>query len=175
MAKPKVNVPILVAGLLLVVPLVALLYSGFGKNPNARPSALVGTVAKDFTLVDLDGNPVSLSDFEGEPVVLNFWSTWCGPCKYEHPLLLDAAKQVPEVHFFGVIYSDEPAKIRQYLRREGQAYPHLVDPGNRVAIDYGVTGVPETFFIDRSGTIVHKEAGQLHPYVLRDMLTEVRK
>ncbi len=175
MSRSRVNWPILVVGLALVVPLLGLLYSGFGKDPHARPSALVGTRAAEFSLRDLDGNEVALSDFAGRPVVLNFWSTWCGPCKFEHPVLQQAALDNPDVVFLGVIYADDPDKVRRYLQRAGSTYPHLVDEDNRVAIDYGVTGVPESFFIDRNGVIVHKEAGPLVPPVLRAKLDEARR
>lgn len=172
----KVNWPVLLVGLGLVVPMIVLFAVSFGNDPNARPSALVGTQASKFTLVDLDGNTVSLEDFAGDkPVVLNFWSTWCGPCKIEHPYLQQAARQVDDVVFLGVIYSDDPNKARMYLKRAGSTYPNLVDADNRVAIDYGVTGVPETFFIDRSGKIIHKEAGPLSPPQLKAKLDEVRQ
>ena len=146
----------------------------FGNDPNARPSALVGTTAHTFELVDLDGNTVKMSDLAGKAVVLNFWSTWCGPCKYEHPLLQQAASVAPaDVVFLGVIYSDDPQKVRRYLKSAGSAYPNLIDPDNRVAIDYGVTGVPESFFIDKTGVIRHKQAGPLDPHTLREKLAEV--
>ncbi len=173
-SKPRVNAWVLVLGLLLVLPLVALLASGFGTNPNAIRSQLVEREAPDFALVDLDGTPVQLSALRGSPVVLNFWSTWCGPCKYEHPMLLQAARANPDVRFFGVIYQDETPKIRRYLALEGSAYPHLEDPGGRVAIDYGVTGVPESFFIDRHGMVVHKQNGPLDPTVLSAWLGALR-
>lgn len=175
MTTRRVNMPVLVAGLALIVPMIVLFAISFGNNPNARPSALVGTRATDFSLVDLDGNAVSLGELAGKPVVLNFWSTWCGPCKFEHPVLQQAAKANPDVAFYGVIYSDDPQKARMYLQRAGTTYPHLVDTDNRVAIDYGVTGVPESFFIDRQGTIVYKFVGPLEPQQLAQLLAMVRR
>ena len=172
-ARGKVNWPILVAGLAIVAGLVAVLASGFGNDPHALPDVRTGTVAPLWKMADLDGQEWSLEALKGEPVVLNFWSTWCGPCKYEHPLLLQAAREVPEVKFLGVIYSDEPDAVRRYLAAKGTAYPHLVDPGGHAAIDYGVGGVPETFFIDRRGTIVHKQVGPLDPTTLKAMLQRI--
>lgn len=157
----KVNLWVLGVGLSLVLVLVAILFSGFGKDPRAVPSVLDGRVAPPWTLADFEGQHVSLDGLRGTPVVLNFWSTWCGPCKYEHPILQEAQARNPDVRFLGVLYSDEPDKARRYLRGAGSAYPNLVDEGNRVAIDYGVAGVPETFFIDREGVIKHKFVGPL--------------
>ena len=173
--KGRVNWPILVVGLAIVATLVALLASGFGNDPHALPDMRTGTKAPMITSVDLDGEEWSLASLRGEPVVLNFWSTWCGPCKYEHPLLLQAAREVPEVTFLGVVYSDTADNVRRYLARAGTAYPHLLDPGGRAAIDYGVGGVPETFFVGRDGTIVHKQVGPLDPPTLRTMLDRILK
>jgi cytochrome c biogenesis protein CcmG/thiol:disulfide interchange protein DsbE len=173
-ARPKVNLWVLILGLLVVIPLVALLASGFGTDPSAIRSQIVEREAPDFALVDLDGRPVKLSELRGRSVVINFWSTWCGPCKYEHPMLLQAAERNPDVTFLGVIYQDEAPLIRRYLASQGSAYSHLEDPGGRVAIDYGVTGVPETFFIDRAGTVVHKQNGPLDPTILSAWLGALR-
>jgi cytochrome c biogenesis protein CcmG/thiol:disulfide interchange protein DsbE len=170
----RVKWPILVVGLVLIAGLLMILASGFGKNPNAIPDARTGDRAPAFELVDLDGKRWTLEELSGRPVVLNFWATWCGPCKYEHPLLLAAARSYTDVVFLGIIYSDEPAKARRYLEVEGTAYAHLVDPNGRVALDYGVGGVPETYFIDRAGLIVQKVAAPLGPQTLRPALDRIR-
>jgi len=152
------NIPLLIGGLITSGAFILLLGVGFRFNPFALPETMINVPAPSFKLQDLDGNEVRLADLKGEPIVLNFWSTWCIPCKQEHPVLLEAAKLYPEVHFFGVIFQDKPGPIKHYLKRNGSAYPHLVDPESRYAIDMGVTGVPETYFIDRSGIIRHKSA-----------------
>jgi cytochrome c biogenesis protein CcmG/thiol:disulfide interchange protein DsbE len=167
--------PILVIGAVLVAGLLGLLASGFGHNPMAVPDERTGDPAPAFVLQDLDGRTWDYRQLAGKPVVVNFWSTWCGPCKYEHPLLLEAARVYPDVVFLGVVYSDDPDKARRYLEDEGQAYAHLVDPDGRIAIDYGVGGVPETFFIDRSGQIVQKVAAPLVPAVLGPALEQILK
>lgn len=150
------NYVLLGAGILFTLLFVALLGIGFNFNPRELPDAMTGKQVPAFRLTDLDGNTVQVDALKGKPVVLNFWSTWCVPCKQEHPVLLEAAKLYPEVQFFGVIYQDEPEPIRQYLARNGTAYPHLIDPGSRTAINMGVAGVPETYFIDRNGIIQNK-------------------
>ena len=173
--RSRINWPILVVGLTIVGGLVALLGSGFGNDPHALPDMRTGTQAVPWKLTDLDGKEWSLDELRGKPVVVNFWSTWCGPCKYEHPLLLQAAREVPSVTFLGVIYSDDPSAVKRYLKAAGSAYPHLVDPDGRTAIDYGVGGVPETFFIDRDGLIAYKHVGPLDPPTLKGMLERIVK
>lgn len=158
--RSGVNIPILVMGLLVTLGIVAVLGSGFGKDPHRlEVDALEGKQAPRFFLNDLQGQPHSLADSIGEEwVVINFWSTWCGPCKMEHPELLKAAKMWPDVKWLGMIYQDDPAAIERYLKMKGSAYPHLVDPSGAISVDFGVTGVPETFFINPEGVVVKKFA-----------------
>jgi cytochrome c biogenesis protein CcmG/thiol:disulfide interchange protein DsbE len=170
----NVKWPLLLVGLMVIGGLVMILASGFGNDPHMIPDARTGDRAPAFALADLDGREWSLEELSGRPVVINFWATWCGPCKYEHPLLLGAARAYPDVVFLGILYSDEPAKARRYLEQEGSAYAHLVDPDGRIALDYGVGGVPETYFIDRSGQIVQKVAAPLVPGVLGPALDRIR-
>lgn len=173
--RPKVNVKILAIGLAIVLPLVILLASGFGNDPFSLPSVLVGREAPAFTLTDLDGETWSLEELQGKPVIINFWASWCGPCRLEHPLLLQASRAREDVVFLGMLYSDTTENARRYLSRAGSAYPTLLDPDNHTAIDYGVAGVPETFFINRQGIIVHKHTGALTPRVMHEQLAEISK
>jgi cytochrome c biogenesis protein CcmG/thiol:disulfide interchange protein DsbE len=158
-----VNWKVLAAGAVVAIPLVATLATGFGTDPRGVSNALEGREAPVFSMTVLgeDGRKVDLADLRGKPVVLNFWSTWCQPCKLEHPHLVQAAQTWgPQgVSFYGVLFSDDPENAARFLQREGHAFPVLYDPAQRVAIDYGVTGVPETFFIDASGQIVRKVSG----------------
>ncbi len=170
------NWKILLGALLVIVPLVWLLATGFGHDPRALPSVLEGKPAASFTLPDLDGGTVSLESFRGRPVVLNFWSTWCVPCVSEHPVLQAAARgEGPDgIVFLGVLYGDEPERARRYLARAGSAYPTVVDPTGAVIVDYGVGGVPETFFVDRRGVIAAKFTGPLDAASLARHLEAVR-
>jgi cytochrome c biogenesis protein CcmG/thiol:disulfide interchange protein DsbE len=98
----------------------------------------------------------------GQPAVVNFWATWCVPCKAEHRTLVAVAQRLAgKVNFYGVVYQDEPAKIQAWLDRSGSAYPQLLDVGAKAAIAYGVYGVPETYIIDPAGTITYKFTGQV--------------
>jgi len=170
--RGKVNMPMLVGGLGLTFALLLVLGSGFGKDPHRlETDALEGKPAPMFNLVDLDGNEVKLSDYIGKQwVVINFWSTWCGPCKYEHPHLVQAAELYPDVKWLGIVFQDEPAKARTFLAKkrrvdgEGKNYlwnantTHSMDSSGAMSVDYGVTGVPETFFINPQGIVVKKYA-----------------
>ena len=130
------NWKVLVAGLVPVVALVGVLASGFGKDPKALPSMLEGKAAPPFELITLDGETISLESLKGKPVVLNYWATWCRPCVQEHPVLLQASQVYGPrgVQFIGILYGDEAENASAWLAREGQAYPTLLDPGQRGAI-----------------------------------------
>lgn len=173
-APRRINLGLLAGGLVVILPLVWLLRSGFGNDPHEVPSVLENTPAPRFSLVDLQGKSWDLAALRGKPVVVNFWSTWCLPCKQEHPLFQQAALAYDDVVFLGVIYSDEPAKARAYLEREGTTYSHLVDPDGRTAIDYGVAGVPESYFINAEGVIIHKQVGPLNGPSMQGWLARVR-
>jgi cytochrome c biogenesis protein CcmG/thiol:disulfide interchange protein DsbE len=156
-ARGGINKPVLAVGLGFVVPLLFVLVMNLGRDPHAVRSPLVGRPAPPFTMTPVGGGaPVTLESLRGKPVVLNFWATWCAPCMQEHPALQSAAGSRTDAVFLGVVYQDEEARIREFQRRFGSAYPSLVDPDGKTAIAYGIAGVPETFFIDPKGTIVAK-------------------
>ena len=148
---------------IVVVPLGLLLLSGFGRDPREVASPLIGRPAPDWTLTTLDGEELSSADLAGRPYVVNFWAAWCAPCVDEHRILSGTQADLRDrVAFIGVIYEDEPADARAFLERYGDTgYPHLVDDAGRLAIEFGVTGPPETFFVDADGIIRDKQFGPL--------------
>ena len=161
----------LAVGLVLAVPLFVLLNKSFDFDPGLIESPLVGKPAPDFVLQDLHGNTVSLEELRGQPVVVNFWATYCAPCIVEHPILTAAARRyVGKAHFLGIIYQDDPELIAQFVEQFGGWGPSLVDPDGRVAIAYGVYGPPETFFIDQNGTIVNKVIGAVDGQTMFDTM-----
>jgi cytochrome c biogenesis protein CcmG/thiol:disulfide interchange protein DsbE len=157
------NRVVLIAGIIITVALVATLYVGLGKDPQAIESPLIGRPAPDFALTVVGtGETVDLAQFRGRPVILNFWATWCQPCYQEHPVLVQNAQLLDgQVQFLGVVFQDKEEKILEFLRQRGTAYPTVVDQAGKTAIAYGVGGVPETFFLDRGGKIVAKFAGPI--------------
>ena len=149
----------------LCAALLFVFWKGFGKDPHAVPFMLAGKPAPEFTLRQLDtGKAVSLAELKGRPIVMNFWASWCQPCKLEHPILEWGYEQFGgDVVFVGVVFEDTEDGARKYLNEHGSSFPQLVDPRSGVAVDYGVAGVPETYFIDRGGIIREKHVGPISP------------
>ncbi|MEE8573079.1 MAG: redoxin domain-containing protein [Gemmatimonadota bacterium] len=146
---------------LAALPILWLLYWGMGRDTYVLPSPMAGLEAPDFHLVGFDGDTLSLADLRGRVVILNFWASWCIPCRTEHPVLVQTERtwDDSEVVLLGVVYQDSRANAERFLAQYGGDWTHVLDPSQRTAIDYGVYGVPETFFIGRDGHISHKKVG----------------
>jgi cytochrome c biogenesis protein CcmG, thiol:disulfide interchange protein DsbE len=131
-----------------------------------------GSRAPDFTAPLLDGHgSIALSDLRGKPVLLNFWASWCGPCKDEAPLLRKAfAAYGSKVHFLGVNERDAQTSALAFERDNRISYPSARDEGFHIYDDYGITGQPESFFIDQNGVIVQHVPGPLSRQELFDLL-----
>jgi cytochrome c biogenesis protein CcmG, thiol:disulfide interchange protein DsbE len=146
--------------------MVGIFASRFGKDTHKVPFMLRGQPAPAFDLGKLNGEGrLSLADFKGKPVVLNFWATWCRPCVYEHPVLEWGAREFgDQVGFVGMVFEDNESSARQFLAQHGRSFPQLFDPDSRIAVEYGAAGVPETYFIDAQGIIVDKyDLGPISP------------
>lgn len=167
------NWPRSLIGLAVALPILGLLVYGLTVDPRQLPSTLPGKPAPDFVLRTLDTNEtVRLAEQRGNIVVLNVWASWCLPCRTEHPELSAAARLYTgqPVRFYGLLYQDNPDNARAWLRELGQDYPSLVDDGTRTSIDYGVTGVPETFVIDDLGHVRYKKLGPITRAELRRII-----
>lgn len=154
--------------------------SRLGQDPALVDSPLIGQPAPDATLPNLEGSgSVRLADLRGQVVVVNFWASWCVPCREEHPALVSAANNYRSqgVVFVGVNYQDQQVSATGFLdelgRADPAAYHHVTDPGSRLAVDFGVFGVPETFFVDREGTVVGKITGPSTYRLLTSALDDV--
>src|SRR6266566_3778227 len=149
--------------LALLVLLGSQLLTPAQHQSNAGKSPLIGHPAPDFTLAVLSAHAgaaskLHLADLKGKPSVLNFWASWCDPCKHEAPLLQATwrSTQSQGIIFLGVDFQDTRSAGLNFLQTYGITYPNVADDTGSTAINYGVTGVPETFFLDRHGVIVSK-------------------
>ncbi len=142
---------------------------------NAGVSPLLGHPAPDFTLAVLSTHPapaLHLASLKGKPVMLNFWASWCDVCKAEARLLQNTWQRVQGqgIVFVGIDIQDTQSDGLSFLQTYGITYPNVVDADGSVTINYGVTGVPETFFLNRQGVIVKKVIGELTEQTLQSNL-----
>jgi cytochrome c biogenesis protein CcmG/thiol:disulfide interchange protein DsbE len=145
------------------------LYSG--RDPSLLPSALIDQPAPDFALAGFDGKDgLSLDALKGKVAVVNFFASWCVPCRAEEPLLMRLAAQ-EHVALYGIAYKDKPADAKRYLDQLGDPYRGIgLDESGRTAIDFGVYGVPETYLIDKAGHIRFRYVGPLTAEALEQQL-----
>lgn len=137
---------------------------GLTLNPSEIPSVLIGKPVPEFSLPPVQGRSLGLSsgDLKGEVSLVNVFASWCVECRAEHPLLMQLAAE-GTVPIYGLNYKDKPDDAANWLDTLGDPYSRTgADLDGRVAIDWGVYGVPETFVVDPSGTIVHKHIGALN-------------
>lgn len=158
-----------------VAALLALLTVNVGGSGTAVDTPIVGREAPAFDLQTLDGERLALAELRGSPVVLNFWASWCIPCREEAPLLTTAAREYEAqgLRVVGIVYQDSAESARDFMDRYAQPYPGLLDPDGRTAIDYGVFGIPETFFIDRDGIVRSRQVGPVTEEGLERQIREI--
>ena len=153
------------------------LFLGMRNSATDRPD----DVAPDFEMYFFDGyewqsEPTAeLSDFAGQPVVLNFWASWCVECKVEADLLEDTWQKYRDdgVVFLGVAYIDVEPKSLAYLEEYDITYPNAPDLRSSISSKYDITGVPETFFIDRNGDVVHIQLGPVNETMLTSLIDQM--
>ena len=145
------------------VVLLGFLFVGLGLNPREVPSPLIDKPAPQFTLRQLSdpAKTLSTADMKGQVWLLNVWASWCVSCREEHPLLV-ALGRADVVPIIGLNYKDESSAGTKWLVQNGDPYKlSVIDRDGRVGIDFGVYGVPETFVIDKHGTIRYKQIGPI--------------
>jgi len=156
----------------------AVLGSRLGKDPTLVTSPLLGKPAPQESLPYLERpGALTLRSLRGQIVVVNFWASWCVACRQEHPVLTAAAAKYRSagVIFVGVDFQDQRSAAVGFLNAMGRGprYLYVTDPGSKAAVDFGVFGVPETFFIDRSGIIVAKITGASTAPLLAGVLDDL--
>jgi cytochrome c biogenesis protein CcmG/thiol:disulfide interchange protein DsbE len=149
-----------------LLALAIVLFVPLGGSPDAEPGAsvdslvvgghpLVGRPAPEIDLLTIDGEPVKLSELRGRPVLVNFWATWCPPCREEFPLMADAYAEhkADGLEILGVMHQDFADGARAFAQETGATWPLLEDPGDTAYRDYLVAGLPTSFFVDREGVV----------------------
>ncbi|MFY0543005.1 thiol-disulfide oxidoreductase ResA [Brevibacillus sp. H7] len=156
----------------LLVALVFAVYSSLEKDPNA---VKVGRDAPNFSLEQLNGSPVTLSDLKGKGVVLNFWGTWCEPCKAEMPALqkqYEAYKDKGLV-VIGVNIGESPITVEPFVKQLGVNFPILMDRQSQITKLYRIGPIPTTFFIDGDGEVKEIFIGQMNEAIIADKIANI--
>jgi cytochrome c biogenesis protein CcmG, thiol:disulfide interchange protein DsbE len=157
---------LVVAAAVATLAIFVVLFVPLGGSPAAKPGAsvdslvvgghpLVGKPAPEIDLLTIDGEPVKLSELRGQPVLVNFWATWCPPCREEFPLMASAyAKHETDgLEILGVMHQDLADGARAFAQDTGATWPILADPEDTAYQDYLVVGLPTSFFIDAEGIV----------------------
>ncbi len=145
----------------LMLVMVSTLGLGLAGCSSSETAPEVGKLAPDFQLSALDGGSVSLSDFRGRPVLINFWASWCGPCRYEMPFLqrIHEEQAANGLVVLGVNLGESPDEVREFMGEFGLTFPTLLDSRQDVALTYNVRGIPTTLLIDEDGVIRDRKVG----------------
>ena len=161
---------------LAVLAILAIVFAGWSlkRDPHVQPHALVGKPAPAIALATLDGGaPVSTREGANGPFLINFFASWCGPCAIEHPTLMALKEQ--GVRVVGVAYRDKPEAANAFITRLGDPFAlKLNDPEGRAGIEYGITGVPETYLVGSDGIIIDKVSAPITAEDAQRLLRKAR-
>ncbi len=167
---------LLLTGLLLAVIVMAYVFNGrFGQNPRLVESPLIGEPFPALTLEYLEQEgSLDFADLEGQVLVVNFWASWCFPCRAEHPILTAASSAYADrgVHFVGIVYQDRAGTASEFLDEFGRGtnYSYVMDDDSRATVELGVFGIPETYFVGADGVIRGKVQGEVNARVVIDTI-----
>lgn len=158
----------------IIGPILALLAYGFTRDARYIASPLIAKPAAPFTITLFDGGKLSLEDLRGKAVFLNFWASWCPPCRAEARDLEAAWQKVKDKNmvFVGVAVQDTDENAREFLKEFHVTYPNGKDESGKIAVDYGTWGIPESFFIDPQGRITYKHVGGIRAALVVAKLEE---
>jgi cytochrome c biogenesis protein CcmG/thiol:disulfide interchange protein DsbE len=168
MKKAILMVPLLV---LTTICLFFLIFILLEKNPNDPPSALLNKNLPSFSSINLYNNEETLmsDNLKGKYTLINFFASWCTPCRAEHHLFFKIKKEIPELYILGFSHKDDLIDSKKYLEEEGNPYAFVgIDRDGKIAFEFGVFGLPETFITNKDGEIIYKHTGPLTKKIIED-------
>tara|TARA_Y100001970_G_C14090983_1_gene780019 strand:+ start:160 stop:684 length:525 start_codon:yes stop_codon:yes gene_type:complete len=157
--------------ILLLICTFVLIYLLSDKNPNKPPSVLINKPVPFFESVSLydKSNSINTNDIKNKKVLINFFASWCLPCKVEHPLFFYLSKNYPKLFILGFNHKDNDEDAKEYLLEDGNPYNYVgIDDDGMIALEFGVFGLPETFLINEDGKIIYKFMGPLTEDVIKN-------
>jgi cytochrome c biogenesis protein CcmG, thiol:disulfide interchange protein DsbE len=163
--------------ILIIAPILALLAFGFTRDARYITSPLLAKPTAPFTVTLFDGKKLTSDDLRGKAVFLNFWASWCPPCRAEAKDLEAAWQRVKDKNmvFIGVALQDTDQNSLEFLKEFNVTYPNGKDESGKIAVDYGTWGIPESFFIDPQGRITYKHVGGIRAALVITKLEEAAK
>ena len=156
---------------LLIICIFSLTYLLSGKDPNKPPSALLNKDVPIFESSSLYNSKdvIKTKDIKKKKTLINFFASWCSPCKIEHPLFFEIRKKHPELYLLGFNHKDPTLDAKKYLEDDGNPYHFVgVDSDGLIALEFGVFGLPETYLIDEDGLIIYKHMGPITKDILKN-------
>ena len=168
MKKAILMFPLLV---LTTICLFFLIFILLEKNPNDPPSALLNKNLPSFSSINLYNNEETLmsDNLKGKYTLINFFASWCTPCRAEHHLFFKIKKEIPELYILGFSHKDDLSDSKKYLEEEGNPYAFVgIDRDGKIAFEFGVFGLPETFITNKDGEIIYKHTGPLTKKIIED-------
>tara|TARA_B100000575_G_scaffold206316_1_gene167690 strand:+ start:373 stop:897 length:525 start_codon:yes stop_codon:yes gene_type:complete len=157
--------------ILLIICFFALIYLLSNKDPNKPPSALINKNIPNFESNSLykSDNIIRTSDLKNKKVLINFFASWCLPCKVEHPLFFEISKKYPDLFIIGFNHKDKLDDAKKYLSEDGNPYDFVgIDSDGMIALEFGVFGLPETFLINEESKIIYKFMGPLTKEIIKN-------
>ena len=157
--------------ILLIICIFSLTYLLSGKDPNKPPSALLNKNVPSFESTSLYDTKeiIRTTDIKNRKTLINFFASWCSPCKIEHPLFFEIRKKHPELYLLGFNHKDPTSDAKKYLEDDGNPYDFVgVDADGLIALEFGVFGLPETYLINEEGKIIFKFMGPITKDVLKN-------
>jgi peroxiredoxin len=160
--------------LVLGAAVVYTLYANFTKDD--KQAVAVGSKAPDFVLTDMQGHKHRLSDYRGHGVFLNFWGTWCPPCKQEMPYINNQYHQFKDkgVEVLAVDIQESPLAVNEFISRYNLDFPIMIDTDKEVMTTYGIDPLPATFLIDKNGNVVKYYTGSLSENMVREFMEKIK-